>query len=862
MKALFARLAGPLIGLVLFAGALWVLHQALAAYRYRDVVAYLRHLPSSQLFAALLGTALSYLVTTGYDWLALRYIRRPLPWPKVGFAALLSYAFSNSVGLSVLTSSSLRYRLYSSWGLTTVDIARIVLFTTLTLWLGILTVGGGVLLLEPLDLRMIPGLALDNRWLGGSMLALPAVYVLLGILRRQPLSVGSWKLPMVRAHLALPQIAIGALDWVMASAVLYTLLPATTTLGFDHILGVFLIAQIAGLLSHIPGGLGVFESLVLLMLQNELPNADVLGALLAYRLIYYLLPLALAALTLGLYELRHQKERVLWLPRMIGPWVPVLLPHLFALLTLISGAVLLFSTATPAIETRLKWLHHHILLSVLEIFHFMSSLIGMGLLLLARGLQRRLDAAWLLAVIFLGAGIVASLLKGADYEEAIILTVLLAGLLPSRRQFYRQASLFSERFTPGWLAAIAVVLLCSIWLGFFSYKHVEYSSELWWDFSFSDQGEAPRFLRAMVGALGAALFFGIAKLLRPAAFEPTRPGSNELQQARAVAVAFPRTYAHLALLGDKAFLFNADRSAFLMYAVEGRTWVAMGDPVARHEEDRRELAWQFRELCERHDGWPVFYQVHPNHLGLYVDLGLTLLKFGEEARVALTTFSLDGKARKAMRNYVNRLEREGCRFELAEAADVSSLLPRLKRVSDAWLHGKSRREKGFSLGFFDEDYLRMGPVAVVWRDQQIAAFANLWQSGGEELSVDLMRYSPDSPQGLMEYLLLKIMLWGRAQGYAWFNLGMAPLSGLQNRSLAPLWNRFGALVFGHGETFYNFRGLRQYKEKFDPQWEARYLATPSGMVTLPRVLADLTTLIGGGFKKRSIPSPQFPIPNL
>ena len=125
------------------------------------------------------------------------------------------------------------------------------------------------------------------------------------------------------------------------------------------------------------------------------------------------------------------------------------------------------------------------------------------------------------------------------------------------------------------------------------------------------------------------------------------------------------------------------------------------------------------------------------------------------------------------------------------------------------------------------------------------AFANLWLSGQEELSIDLMRYLPDSPNGLMDFLFIQIMLWGRDQGYQWFNLGMAPLAGLQNRSFAPLWNRFGAMVYGGGETFYNFRGLHQYKDKFNPHWEARYLATPNGLV-LPRVLADLTALIAGG----------------
>ena len=230
-----------------------------------------------------------------------------------------------------------------------------------------------------------------------------------------------------------------------------------------------------------------------------------------------------------------------------------------------------------------------------------------------------------------------------------------------------------------------------------------------------------------------------------------------------------------------------------------------------------------------------------------MELGLTLLKFGEEARVRLADFSLDGKARKTMRNNVNRLEREGYRFEVIEPAAVPALLPQLRQLSDAWLSAKNSREKGFSLGFFNEDYVCSGAVAVVWHAAQAVAFANLWQAGGCELSVDLMRYPPDSPNGLMDYLFIQTMLWGRAQGYEWFNLGMAPLAGLQNRSFAPLWNRFGALVFGGGETFYNFRGLHQYKDKFSPEWEARYLAAPGGLI-LPRVLSDLTALIAGGFR--------------
>ena len=134
------------------------------------------------------------------------------------------------------------------------------------------------------------------------------------------------------------------------------------------------------------------------------------------------------------------------------------------------------------------------------------------------------------------------------------------------------------------------------------------------------------------------------------------------------------------------------------------------------------------------------------------------------------------------------------------------------------------------------------------RNERIEAFANLWTGAQrEELSIDLMRYLPDAVDGIMEYLFICLTLWGKEQGYQWFNLGMAPLSGLENRALAPLWNRLGAFVFRHGEHFYNFQGLRQYKEKFNPQWRPKYLASPGGLA-LPRIFANLATLISGGMK--------------
>jgi phosphatidylglycerol lysyltransferase len=137
----------------------------------------------------------------------------------------------------------------------------------------------------------------------------------------------------------------------------------------------------------------------------------------------------------------------------------------------------------------------------------------------------------------------------------------------------------------------------------------------------------------------------------------------------------------------------------------------------------------------------------------------------------------------------------------------------------------------------------------VKKADHIVAFANLWQSAGqEETTVDLMRYHPEmAPHGVMDYLFVQVMLWGKAQGYRWFDLGMAPLTGMEDRALAPLWNRLASFVSRHGEYFYNFQGLRQYKNKFDPVWEPKYLASPGGLA-LPHILANLAVLISGGLK--------------
>jgi len=835
-------MAGAVIGLLLFALALTLLAHQLRGYRWSQVVAALHTLPPSRIAAAMALAALNYLVLTGYDTLAARFVGRPLAYRRTAFASFVSYVIAHNVGASFIGGTAMRMHLYMGWGLSAGDVAGMAALNAATFWLGLLVLLGVSLLAAPTSFaHVLPTHVAIGRPLGALCLALGGGYLLATLFLPASVSWRRWRIRMPSFRIALAQIGLSCADWLLAAGVLYVLLPPHRPPYRDFV-GVFLVAQVAGVASHVPAGLGVFEVVLLSLFPRAAAGSSLLAALLAYRIVYYVIPLLIAAGLLGAREVGRRREELARMAAGLGRWLPA--PQVLSATCFLSGIVLLASGATPAAKGRLGLLEGALPLGVVEASHFVGSIAGAGLLLLARGLQLRLDAAWAVAVVLLPVGVVASLLKGFDYEEAILLAVVLAALLPCRPQFYRRASVLHEPFTAEWVFAIVFVLLGIGWLLVFSHKHLEYSRDLWWQFELTAQ--APRALRATVGAMGLLAVFGGWRLLRPAAGEPPPPTDDELVRVAAIVERSPHSSAYLALLGDKYFLFDRDRTGFVMYAIEGRSWVALGDPVGPPEVVKP-LIWQFRELSDRHGGWTVFYEASPEYLPLYLELGLDLRKLGEESRVDLRAFTLEGGARKALRQTHHRAAREGLRFEVIPAAGVDAVLSELEVVSAAWLAQKETREKGFSLGFFAPEYLRRLPVAVV-RDEAgtMVAFANLMPAAEhEELSCDLMRYRPGLRVGIMDFLFVELLLWGKAEGYRWFNLGMAPLSGFEDRALAPLWSRLGALLFRHGEDFYNFQGLRQFKEKFDPEWQPRYLVSPGGVV-LPRVLANVASLVSGG----------------
>ena len=507
------------------------------------------------------------------------------------------------------------------------------------------------------------------------------------------------------------------------------------------------------------------------------------------------------------------------------------------------GTYLLLVTMIPSVRVEALAEGDLIGTLLLEGGTIASAVAGVALLIVSHGLVRRVSSAWWIAIVALAAGAAASLMNDFGVENAAVLSFGALLLLPFRKAFDRPGRLTDGVFEPRWIVTVLGVGLATAAFFFFVHKAVPYSSDLWSEFSRASN--TPRALRAGLAASAILFFFGLYILMRPVRRAPPIEADEQaLAHAAALCEAASDPQAWLSQTGDKRLLFSESGNAFIMYAVWGGSWIALGDPIGDQREFEA-LCWSFADQAARFNARPVFYEVGGRNLALWVELGLTLHKVGEEAVVRLPEFSLAGGRFKAMRAALNKRQRDGYEIAVTSGPYDPPFIEELRTISDAWLEGKTGREKGFSVGRFDPRYLARFDIAVARKDGRIVAFANvLSSSSGRFVAVDLMRHIPAEASGLMEFMFLGLIEHYKAKGTEEFSLGTAPLAGLSERSVARSWNRFGRLIYRHGGAFYNFEGLRAFKQKFQPEWRPRYLALPPSVSPL-LAMRDVALLIAG-----------------
>lgn len=848
-RLLHPRRLAALAALVLAGAVAALLVDMLEGVAARDVMSALAATGGWAVAGALLATGGSYAALVGFEWMALRQAEARVAPRLAAFTGFISWSFTFVLGFGVVTGGAVRLRRYARAGMPTGQILRVTLYGAAFFWAGIAGLAGLSLIAAPQVLRPLLGLPPAGALALG--LSVSAVMGLAVVCGGREIGLLGRRLTLPQPRTAFAVLLLGIADTGLAALGLWLVLPAHSEIAFLAFLPIFAMATVAGVVSHAPGGVGAFEAVILLCVPGA-PSA-LLASLLVFRLVYYVGPFVLGALAFALAELAPQRHRLSALPAMMAPTLRPLAPTVLSASVFGAGLLLLISGALPAAPWRMSELRGLVPLPFVEVSNVAASLAGAALMIVGSGLKRQMRASWVAALGLLSAGALVSLAKGFDFEEAAVCLVLIALLVAGRGCFDRGGSAL-QAVSLRRVAGIGAAILLSIVVGVLAQPELDWAAAPWWEFAF--QSDAPRFLRA---SLAASVVFALLLLWRAIHHPVARAHETPCAERVAAAVAAaPDPGSALALLGDKRFLLGAD-GGFVMYQVHRGTHLAMGDPVAPCRDSAAALVWRFRELAHRAGGEAAFYQVSAAALPLYIEAGFSFAKLGEEAVVDLSRFTMTGSRASRFRQMRVRGERAGLAFEIVPAAAVGAMLADLKPISDVWLERQGGREKGFSLGFWNETYLSAFDHALVRWEGRPVAFATLWTgAGGASVTIDLMRFAPDLPNGTMDFLFIALINTLKERGVAQLSLGMAPLAGLTEHRLAPAWNNLGATVYRHGGAFYNFSGVRDYKAKFKPEWRPRYLAH-TGNRSIARLMLDATFIVARG-PRGLVPAPAAPLP--
>ena len=608
------RRHGPTVfGLTLLVGALYVVQREFRGLSLADIQEAMAAIPASALWIAAGWTVLAYLVLAVYDKLGSVYAGHPVSWARSLFASFCGYSLAHNLGFAAVSGAAVRYRLYSAWGLTPIQIAKVVGFTSLTFGLGGLALGGLVLVAEP---EVLPWFG-ENvpRW-ALQLLAIPIWGALLGyiLLSRfvRHIRVFGHEVELPGLRMALVQTLLATVDVAVTGAIFYALLPPAEGLSYVRFIGIYLAAYAAGILAHVPGGLGVFDGAILLGLQPYLSAPEVIGALLVFRLYYYIIPLFIAGTLFASFELGQRRAALRRLTAFAQGAAPLEVPAIASLVAL-AGALLIFLGSLPVRGSVLEeWAGYTTAIAS----HFAASVVGTLLLLMAYGLMRRLTLAWWATLLLLLNGAAIVWLRGEAWWlwGIFLLLVVLLGSL--RNAFYRDARLTREPRSGAGLVPRAAVAVCGITLALVSYGG-KVSDRSWWGVVLSPL--APDSLRFTVALTGVLLLVGVVRLLRPARIVALPWTAEARARLRALGALAP-SHADGAVFGER------ERAGVAFLRREG-VWLALGDP-AGEARDRVSAIWRFRDLCEQAGVDPAFWRVGPELQRVYADIGLTLMPIG------------------------------------------------------------------------------------------------------------------------------------------------------------------------------------------------------------------------------------------
>ncbi len=644
MKKLLRSLPA-LLGVGLLFGAIYVVQKEFRHLKLADITASLSAIPTLALVVAFGWTVLSYGVLTFYDRLGTIYAGHKVSYRRVAFASFCAYALSHNLGFAAVSGAAVRYRLYSHWGLTPVQIAKVVGFCSLTFGLGGMVLGGAILFFEP---RAIPyfgtRLPVWSFWaIGTAMWGVVAAYVTIArVAGTVRVFKHEFNLPDYR--MAVVQVALASVDVAITAAIFYALLPAAPGLTYLRFLACYLASYSAGLAANLPGGIGVFDTAMLFGLEPYLEPPQILGAILVFRLYYYVIPLFIAGSLFASNELLLRGGALLKsgalartaqsLGRLSEPDFAV---GAAAGVVAMCGALLL-SLGVLDDRPDMSWIDPDFSSLAATAGQFVPSLIGAALMVLAIGLSQRVTLAWgaTLLLLLLAAGFTAA--QGESLWIPAILMLATVLVAPFRDAYYRHARLLTGPTQVGAVLPLIALGVCVIALAAFEPRVRALSENSWWEIVLSPG--VPNSLRIVLAVVVFLGLFAIYRLLRPGRVQ-WLPWAGEGRLLYASMGADPPAVADGIVLGESG------RSG-IPFRRLGRVMLAIGDPVGS-PVDSVSAIWRLRDLAQQEGLDPAIWRAGPGLLKVYGDLGLTAVPLGPDG---LLLAEEDGRSLTAPRRYL------------------------------------------------------------------------------------------------------------------------------------------------------------------------------------------------------------------
>ncbi|MGV3466475.1 MAG: bifunctional lysylphosphatidylglycerol flippase/synthetase MprF [Heyndrickxia sp.] len=609
---------------------------------------------------------------------------------------------------------------------------------------------------------------------------------------------------------------------------------------------IFIVASCAGIVSMIPGGIGSFDLIMLLGFESiHIPTEKILLILLFYRISYYIVPFIIGTI-LFLKKLWKEldepyRQVIHFLARNISHWV-------ITILVFCSGIILLVSASLPGVLERIKFLREFLSFPIMNLSHQLSVAAGLLLLFLSRGIEYRVKWAYYFTMFMLIFAAILSITKNLNYEQAVFLIIVAFILWLSKKSFYRINFVVTWGRAAMDFLGIFFFIVLYFFIGYMNLpEHSEKMKIPYFIRKYMILDPGDLFKSAILGLIIALIVIYFVYWLRKPYEAQFRSSIQEEDKIMEHLQKFGGTVlSHLIFLHDKMIYWSKSGNVLFAFQKYADKLIVLGSPIG-DEREFHDCIEEFHDVANLYGYTPVYYEVTKEMLPMLHENGYDFFKLGEEAYVNVEEFSLSGKKMKNLRAVKNKLERDGFSCIVLEPPYSEELLNRLQFISEEWLQG--RLEKGFSLGFFDKDYLNLGPIAIVKNEEEVPiAFTSLMPKYDEHetLSLDLMRQLSNVPPGIMDFMFLHLFEWAGQKGYKRFNIGMAPLANVGLSKYSFLGEKLASQIYLHGSFIYHFKGLKNFKEKYADSWEPKYMAYRK-KTSLPLTMIQVALLIS---KKR------------